>query len=93
MPAHQHITFSVTDTGIGIDPTKLSLLFEPFVQVASADAQRRSGTGLGLSIVKQLAEAMGGEVGVDSSLQHGATFWFTARLRPAEQNGSATAAA
>lgn len=82
--AHQHINFSVTDTGIGIDPTKLSLLFEPFVQVASADALRRSGTGLGLSIVKQLAEAMGGEVGVDSSLQHGATFWFTARLTAAE---------
>ncbi|MDP5240174.1 ATP-binding protein [Uliginosibacterium sp. 31-16] len=93
MPAHQHITFSVTDTGIGIDPAKLSLLFEPFVQVASADAQRRSGTGLGLSIVKQLAEAMGGEVGVDSSLQHGATFWFTARLRPVEQNSPATEAA
>lgn len=91
MPAHQHITFSVTDTGIGIDPAKLPLLFEPFVQVASADAQRRSGTGLGLSIVKQLAEAMGGEVGVDSSLQHGATFWFTARLRPDDQSESAAA--
>ncbi|MBS1209841.1 MAG: response regulator [Proteobacteria bacterium] len=96
MPSHQHINFSVTDTGIGIDPAKLSLLFEPFVQVASADAQRRSGTGLGLSIVKQLAEAMGGEVGVDSALQNGATFWFTARLRPApprptpEETGSAT---
>lgn len=85
--SHQHLSFSVTDTGVGIDPSKLSLLFEPFVQVASADAQRRSGTGLGLSIVKQLAEAMGGEVGVDSSLQHGATFWFTARLQaaPADQ--------
>ncbi|GAB2888747.1 hypothetical protein GCM10027046_16510 [Uliginosibacterium flavum] len=87
---HQHISFSVTDTGIGIDPAKLSLLFEPFVQVASADALRRSGTGLGLSIVKQLAEAMGGEVGVDSSLQHGATFWFTARLPAAELAQSET---
>lgn len=87
MQTHQHISFSVTDTGIGIDPNKLSLLFEPFVQVASADAQRRSGTGLGLSIVKQLAEAMGGEVGVDSSLQSGATFWFTAQLRSAEPSG------
>jgi two-component system, sensor histidine kinase len=84
MRAHQHISFSVTDTGVGIDTDKLPLLFEPFVQVANADAQRRSGTGLGLSIVKQLAEAMGGEVGVDSSLQKGATFWFTAQLRAAE---------
>lgn len=81
MRTHQHFSFSVTDTGVGIDQGKLSLLFEPFVQVASADALRRSGTGLGLSIVKQLAEAMGGEVGVDSSLQKGATFWFTAQLR------------
>lgn len=80
MPLHQRVSFSVTDTGIGIDPAKLHLLFEPFTQVANADGQRRSGTGLGLSIVKQLAEAMGGEVGVDSALQHGATFWFTARL-------------
>lgn len=80
MPLHGRVSFSVTDTGIGIDRNKLHLLFTPFVQVASADGQRRSGTGLGLSIVKQLAEAMGGEVGVDSSLQHGATFWFTARL-------------
>lgn len=82
MPLHGRVSFSVTDTGIGIDRNKLHLLFEPFVQVASADGQRRSGTGLGLSIVKQLAEAMGGEVGVDSSLQHGASFWFTARLEP-----------
>ncbi|MEN3111391.1 ATP-binding protein [Uliginosibacterium paludis] len=84
MPLHQRVSFSVTDTGVGIDPGKLHLLFEPFTQVANADSQRRSGTGLGLSIVKQLAEAMGGEVGVDSSLQHGATFWFTARLGVAE---------
>jgi len=84
MQTHQYFSFSVTDTGVGIDRSKLPLLFEPFVQVASADAHRRSGTGLGLSIVKQLAEAMGGEVGVDSSLQSGATFWFTARLRPAD---------
>lgn len=77
----QHVCFSVTDTGIGIDSDKLSLLFEPFVQVAAADAHRRSGTGLGLAIVKQLAEAMGGEVGVDSARDHGATFWFSARLR------------
>lgn len=84
MPLHGRVSFSVTDTGIGIDKSKLHLLFEPFVQVANADAQRRSGTGLGLSIVKQLAEAMGGEVGVDSSLKNGATFWFTAKLQEAE---------
>lgn len=84
MPLHKRVSFSVTDTGIGIDKSKLHLLFEPFVQVANADAQRRSGTGLGLSIVKQLAEAMGGEVGVDSSLKNGATFWFTAQLHAAQ---------
>ncbi|WP_169558565.1 ATP-binding protein [Uliginosibacterium gangwonense] len=83
----EYTVFSVTDTGIGIDPDKIHLLWEPFVQVASADAQRRSGTGLGLAIVKLLAEAMGGSVGVDTSLGSGATFWFTARLAtPAESN-------
>jgi len=80
----EYTVFSVTDTGIGIDPDKIHLLWEPFVQVASADAQRRSGTGLGLAIVKLLAEAMGGSVGVDTSLGDGATFWFTARLPKAE---------
>ena len=76
--------FSVTDTGIGVDPEKIHLLWEPFVQVAAADGQRRSGTGLGLAIVKQLAEAMGGDVGVDTSPGNGATFWFTARLKAVE---------
>lgn len=80
----EYTVFSVTDTGIGIDPDKIHLLWEPFVQVASADAQRRSGTGLGLAIVKLLAEAMGGSVGVDTSLGDGATFWFTARLPKVE---------
>lgn len=79
-----HIVFSVTDTGIGVDPEKIHLLWEPFVQVAAADGLRRSGTGLGLSIVKQLAEAMGGTVGVDTSLGKGATFWFTAHLEPVQ---------
>jgi len=82
--AGSETVFSVTDTGIGVDPEKVHLLWEPFVQVAAADGQRRSGTGLGLAIVKQLAEAMGGTVGVDTSPGKGATFWFTARLEPAE---------
>jgi two-component system, sensor histidine kinase len=78
--ANNCVAFSVTDTGIGIDAEKIEQLFEPFVQVATPDGHRRSGSGLGLSIVKQLAEAMGGEVGVDSAPRNGATFWFTARL-------------
>ena len=84
LTAGAHTVFSVTDTGIGVDPEKIHLLWEPFVQVAAADGQRRSGTGLGLAIVKQLAEAMGGDVGVDTSPGNGATFWFTARLKAVE---------
>ena len=84
LTAGAHTVFSVTDTGIGVDPEKIHLLWEPFVQVAAAGGQRRSGTGLGLSIVKQLAEAMGGAVGVDTSPGNGATFWFTARLKHPE---------
>ncbi len=66
---------SVTDSGIGIPPEKQDLLFGKFVQADSSTARRFGGTGLGLAICKQLAELMGGSVGLHSVPGEGSTFW------------------
>ena len=74
------LRFAVTDTGIGIAPERLAALFVPFEQAEADTARRFGGTGLGLAITKRLAEMMGGEVGADSTVGQGSTFWFTCRL-------------
>ena len=74
------VEFAVTDTGIGIAPESLHLLFEPFSQVEEVLTRRQGGSGLGLAIVRQLAELMQGGVGVESVPGQGSRFWFTVRL-------------
>lgn len=70
------LEFSVTDNGIGIAAENQRLLFKPFTQIDNNKTRRYAGTGLGLSIVQHFAELMQGKVGLESSLDKGARFWF-----------------
>lgn len=71
------VTFSVTDTGIGLAPEHLPYVFEEFTQIDSPLQQRTKGTGLGLPLAKRLASLLGGEVSAQSSIGNGSTFTAT----------------
>lgn len=73
--------FSVRDTGIGIPQDEQEQLFTSFNQVDSSRQRQYGGTGLGLSISKQIVEAMGGEMWVESEVGEGSTFHFSFRVR------------
>jgi CheY-like chemotaxis protein len=75
------VRFTVADSGIGMTPEQLGVIFEPFRQADGSTTRYYGGIGLGLSISKRLAEMMGGEIGVTSRFGEGSTFWFTARLK------------
>ncbi len=75
--ARVSITFSVIDTGIGISPEYLSLIFEKFSQADNSSTRRYGGSGLGLAINHQLVRLMGGVMNVASNVGQGSRFWFS----------------
>jgi two-component system, sensor histidine kinase and response regulator len=82
------LRFTVKDTGAGIAPEYLPLLFEPFTQGDSSSTRKYEGTGLGLSICKRFVTMMHGDIGVETALGKGSTFTFTVRLEKVkDQNG------
>jgi signal transduction histidine kinase len=66
----------VRDTGMGMSPEQLAVIFERFRQVDGSTTRRAGGTGLGLTITRQLIEMHGGNIGVESTVNEGSTFWF-----------------
>jgi signal transduction histidine kinase len=74
LPTESQAFFRVRDTGIGIAPEELELIFEPFTQADSGYTRRQGGSGLGLSISRSLAHLMGGNVTVESKVDAGSCF-------------------
>ena len=73
------VKITITDTGNGLPPEMQKSLFNAFTQLDQSRRRQEGGTGLGLAICKRLVEGMGGEIGIDSTIGHGSTFWFTLR--------------
>jgi signal transduction histidine kinase len=80
-----HVRVEVSDTGYGMSPEDQSKLFTQFFRSEDPNVREQQGWGLGLNVNKRLVELMGGEIGAQSVLKEGSTFWFTIPVAPPEQ--------
>ncbi|MBE9536971.1 MAG: response regulator [Proteobacteria bacterium] len=83
------LTFSVSDTGIGIPSEKLEAIFEDFTQADSSTTRTFGGTGLGLTISKKLVKVMGGKMWLESKMGEGSTFHFNVSMKVGAEKGKA----
>ncbi len=91
-PAHETLSFTVADTGVGVPAAKQKELFAPFVQADASTTRRFGGSGLGLAICKNLVELMGGKIWVESAPGAGSTFGFELKLERASERAERAAA-
>lgn len=89
MGRRPEMLISVSDSGPGIAPQDVGKLFQPFSQVDSSLTRKTGGSGLGLSICQHLVQMHGGQIGVNSTLGKGSTFYFTLPLYRGEKKGEA----
>ncbi len=86
-------TVRISDTGIGIAPSDQMRLFEKFYRIKRRETGSIQGTGLGLALVKSIVERHGGQVGVESALNHGSTFYIQLPLPPDDAPGLSSVSA